>query len=103
VWIRVYQKGGPASFERVLGAGEAYRVPPTVAAPLLRTGKPEALKITVGTATAPAVGAAATTVSDVSLLGPDLMHVAQPGQGSAPQAAQNPPPSPIPALQNAAG
>jgi transcriptional regulator with XRE-family HTH domain len=103
VWIRVYQKGGPASFERVLGAGEAYRVPPTVAAPLLRTGKPEALKITVGTATAPAVGAAATTVSDVSLLGPDLMHVAQPGQGSAPQAAPNPPPAPIPALQNAAG
>jgi transcriptional regulator with XRE-family HTH domain len=103
VWIRVYQKGGPALFERVLGAGEAYRVPPTVAAPLLRTGKPEALKITVGTATAPAVGAAATTVSDVSLLGPDLMHVAQPAQGSAPQAAQNPPPAPIPALQNAAG
>jgi transcriptional regulator with XRE-family HTH domain len=103
VWIRVYQKSGPALFERVLGAGEAYRVPPTVAAPLLRTGKPEALKITVGTATAPAVGAAATTVSDVSLLGPDLMHVAQPAQGSAPQAAPNPPPAPIPALQNAAG
>jgi hypothetical protein len=49
------------------------------------------------------VGAAATTVSDVSLLGPDLMHVAQPAHGSAPQAGQNPPPSPIPALQNAAG
>jgi transcriptional regulator with XRE-family HTH domain len=102
VWIRVYQKDGPALFERVLGEGQAYRVPPTAAAPLLRTGKPEALRITVGTATAPAVGAAATTVSDVSLLGPDLMHVAQP-QNAGAQAGQNPPPTPIPALQNSAG
>ena len=102
VWIRVYQKDGPALFERVLGAGQAYRVPPTVAAPLLRTGKPEALKITVGSATAPPLGAAATTVSDVSLLGPDLMHVAQPTRTSGPQSAENPPPTPIPALQNSA-
>jgi transcriptional regulator with XRE-family HTH domain len=103
VWIRVYQKDGPALFERVLGAGEAYRVPPNASAPLLRTGKPEALRITVGTATAPAVGAAATTVSDVSLLGPDLMHVTQPPQRAGGQPAQNPPPTPNPALQNAAG
>jgi len=98
VWIRVYQKGGPALFERVLGVGEAFRVPPTAAAPLLRTGKPEALKITVGTTTAPPAGAAATTVSDVSLLGPDLMRAGEPQQ----QSAGKPAPTPIPSLQNGA-
>ena len=103
VWIRVYQKDGPALFERVLGAGQSYRVPSNVATPLLRTGKPEALKITVGTATAPPIGAAATTVGNVSLLGPDLMRVGQPALGAGGQAAQNPPPAPIPALRNSAG
>jgi cytoskeletal protein RodZ len=93
VWIRVYQKGGPALFERVLGAGESYRVPPSAEAPLLRTGKPEALKITVGTATAPAVGAPATTVSDVSLLGPDLMRTPQPSSNVAPTSNPVRPPS----------
>jgi transcriptional regulator with XRE-family HTH domain len=101
VWIRVYEKRGPALFERVLGAGETYRVPPTATAPLLRTGKPEALRITVGTVTAPAVGAPATTISDVSLLGPDLMHTGQPSSNSASQPAPNQPPAP--ALQNSAG
>jgi cytoskeleton protein RodZ len=101
VWIRVYQKKGPALFERVLGAGEAFRVPPTATAPLLRTGKPEALKITVGTAIAPPIGAPASTVSDVSLLGPDLMRSGE--RADAPLGAQNPPPAPIPSLQNTAG
>ena len=96
VWIRVYQKSGPALFERVLGAGESYRVPPTATAPLLRTGKPESLKITVGSATAPSVGAPATTISDVSLLGPDLMRAGEPTSNSAS-------PAPAPALQNSAG
>jgi transcriptional regulator with XRE-family HTH domain len=87
VWIRVYEKGGPVLFERVLGLGERFRVPPTATAPLLRTGKPEALKITVGNATAPAVGPAASTVRDVSLLGPDLMRNGQPA-GQQAQAAE---------------
>jgi hypothetical protein len=39
----------------------------------LKTGKPEGLKVTVGTAVAPPVGRPATTVSNVSLLPGDLM------------------------------
>jgi hypothetical protein len=60
---------------------------------MLRTGKPEALRISVGTADAPPVGPAATTVRDVSLLGPDLMR----GPAAAPATA-----APAPA-QNTAG
>lgn len=74
VWIQVYEKGGNKLFEGVLAAGQRYDVPTTASAPLLRTGKPEAIRISVGTADAPPIGPAAMTVRDVSLLGPDLMR-----------------------------
>ncbi len=57
----------------MLEAGESFAVPPTATAPTLTTAKAEALRITVGTATAPPVGPAATRVSNVSLLGPALL------------------------------
>jgi len=73
VWLQVYEKGGRNLFQGELAAGQRFDVPPTASAPMLKTGKPEALRISVGTADAPPVGPAATTVRDVSLLGPDLM------------------------------
>ncbi|MFL6733996.1 MAG: helix-turn-helix domain-containing protein [Sphingomicrobium sp.] len=74
VWVQIYEKSGKTIFQGELAAGQRFDVPSTSTAPLLKTGKPEALRITVGTANAPAVGPAATTVRDVSLLGPDLMR-----------------------------
>ena len=74
VWIQVYERGGGNLFMGELAAGQRYDVPANATAPLLKTGKPEALRISVGTADAPAVGPAAATVRDVSLLGPDLMR-----------------------------
>ena len=74
VWIQVYERAGTVLKAGELRAGERYDVPATAIAPLLKTGKPEALRIAVGTADAPPVGLAATTVKDVSLLGADLMR-----------------------------
>ena len=62
----------------MLQPGQTYAVPATATAPVLKTGKPEALKITVGSAVAPPVGPPATTVSNVSLLG------RRPDEGPAP-------------------
>lgn len=73
VWVQIYERGGGNLFMGELAAGQRFDVPPSAKAPLLRTGKPESLRISVGTADAPPVGPAATTVRDVSLLGPDLM------------------------------
>ena len=95
VWIQVYERSGARLFEGELAAGQRYDVPTTATAPLIRTGKPEALRISVGTATAPPIGPAATTVRDVSLLGPDLMR-----GGSA---TASPAPGTTPAVQNTAG
>ena len=94
VWIQV--KDGATTLKAgILEAGQSFEVPPTAKAPVLTTGKPEAIRISVGTADAPQVGPAATKVRDVSLLAPDLMRgpaaapPAQPGATSTPPAAQN--------------
>lgn len=72
-WIQVYEDPGSVLFQGELGPGQSYEVPATAKAPLLLTGRPEALRISVGTADAPAVGPAGKSVSGVSLLAADLM------------------------------
>ena len=72
VWLQV-KDGGTTLKEGLLQAGQSFEVPASATAPVLTTGKPEALRISVGTADAPQVGPSATTVSNVSLLAADLM------------------------------
>ena len=78
-------------FSGLLQPGQTFAVPPTATAPVLKTGKPEALKITVGASVAPPIGPAATTVHDVSLLPADLMRA---GQGPAAASPSGAAPSP---------
>ena len=91
-WIQVTDQG-KTLFEGMLQPGQTYAVPPTATAPLLKAGKPEALKITVGSAVAPPVGPAGKVASNVSLKGPDLMRAPQTAVAPAPPApAASPPP-----------
>ena len=73
VWLQVSEKGGATLFSGMLQAGQTYAVPTTATAPVLKTGKPEALRANVGNQVAPPLGPAATTVNNVSLLAADLM------------------------------
>lgn len=82
VWLQV-KDGGATLKEGILQAGETFEIPTTASAPVLTTGKPQALRISVGNATAPPVGPAATTVSNVSLLPADLLRQ-RPAPGAAP-------------------
>jgi cytoskeleton protein RodZ len=93
VWLQVTKKGGAIIFAGMLQPGQTLTVPPTAPAPLLKTGKPEALRITVGGKIAPQVGPPATTVSNVSLLPADLLKT---GPAAAPAAA-----IPVPAAPQA--
>jgi cytoskeletal protein RodZ len=104
VWISV-KDGGAILKQGELKPGESYEVPANAVAPVLTTGKPEALRIMVGTTAAPAVGPAGQTVSGVSLRGPDLMRApstAAPAAAPAPTPAARsqklaPAPAPTPA------
>jgi cytoskeletal protein RodZ len=86
VWLQVKDSGTTLK-EGILQTGQSFEVPATATAPVLTTGKPEALRISVGTADAPPVGPAATTVSNVSLLPADLMKAGAPAASPANSAA----------------
>lgn len=91
-WIQVTDQDRTL-FQGELAPGQSYEVPQTASAPLLRAGKPEALRVTVGGALAPPVGPAGRVASNVSLRGPDLM-------GSSGGNVTIPAPSAPPGVQN---
>jgi len=93
-WIQVTD-GGRTLFSGELAAGQTFTVPQDATAPLLKAGKPEALRVTVGSATAPPVGQPGRVASNVSLAPADLMR-----GGTA---ASPPAPSAPPGIQNTAG
>jgi cytoskeleton protein RodZ len=95
VWLQIYERGGDTLFQGELTAGKTFEVPATARAPLLRTGRPEALKITVGPTVAPAVGDAGKSVADVSLLGDDLLGREPAGDAAAPTPAAASGPTPV--------
>ena len=95
-WIQVTD-GGKTIFSGELPAGQSYTVPSTAIEPLLKAGKPEALRVTVGSAVAPPVGPAGHVASKVSLKPADLMR----GSPTTPGAvATVPAPSAPPGVQN---
>jgi cytoskeleton protein RodZ len=97
VWLQVSDRGA-SLFSGTLQPGQTYAVPANAVAPVLKTGKPEALKITVGSAVAPPVGPPAATVSDVSLLAASLLKTGQAASAApsptAPTTAPAPPRKP---------
>ena len=72
VWIKVREKGGATLREAVLRQGESFTIPATMTAPLLDTGRPEGLRISVGGRDVPAIGPAGKSIASVSLLPADL-------------------------------
>ena len=82
-WVQVTDQG-KTLFEGMMQPNQTFAVPPTAVAPELKAGKPEALKVTVGSATAPPVGPPGKVASHVSLKPADLMR----GGTAAPAPAQ---------------
>jgi cytoskeletal protein RodZ len=80
-WIQVTDQG-KTLFEGQLSPGQSYTVPAGVTAPMLKAGKPEALKVAVGTTVVPQVGPAGK-VTTVSLLPADLLKTSSPAPATA--------------------
>jgi len=85
-WVQIKDQG-KTLFEGQLAPGQAFTVPPTAVAPVLKAGAPEALRITVGSAVAPPVGPAGKVAANVSLLPADLMKGPQAPVAAAPPQA----------------
>jgi hypothetical protein len=91
VWVQVKDQGRTL-FEGMLNPGQNFAVPQAATAPLLKAGKPEALRISVGQAVAPAVGPPGRVASNVSLRPADLMAGGQSGTAAPPAASGQPQP-----------
>src|SRR3546814_14881310 len=66
VWLRVYETDGERLLEKTMTPGERYVVPATAEQPQILTGRPNALRVTVGTTEIPPLGPAERTISDIS-------------------------------------
>ena len=90
-WIQVTDQG-KSLFQGMLQPGQTFAVPATATAPMLKAGKPEALTVTVGGATAPPIGPPGK-VTTVSLAPASLMKGPAAQQPAAPQPSASSAPS----------
>lgn len=92
VWLRIYEEGGKRLFEKEMQAGESFKVPADAKNPQIITGRPQALRVTVGGKDVAPLGGPDRTISDVGVSAAALNARPSP----APQPGPAAPPAPQP-------
>ena len=88
VWLRISEgSGGAALFQGTMTPGQRFQIPPTAQRPVLRTGRPQVLRVSVGARDLGPIEPVERTVSDVSLRAEDVAARLQGGTAT---------PAPIP-------
>ena len=90
VWLRVTDADGNRLLEKEMSRDERWTVPDDAKSPELRTGRPDALRVSVGSKDLGALASEPKTVSGISLVAADLLGVEQPQAGPQPAAATAP-------------
>ncbi len=90
VWVKFYDAGGKQLLQKQLAPGESYTVPSDAKGPMLWTGRPEALAITVGGKPLPRLAEQQQVMKDVPVTAQALLARAQP---SAVPTGENPSPA----------
>lgn len=67
VWLKIYEAAGETLFMGEMKPGDRYQLPPTAAEPLIWTGRPEAITVSVGATQIPPLGPPDQTIRDVAL------------------------------------
>lgn len=81
VWLRVDAAGSPSAlFQGILQAGERYQVPADAQDPVIRTGRPQVLRVNIGQRDVGTLAPTEQTVSGVSLRPADLLQRIQAAQ-----------------------
>ncbi|SFF87083.1 protein of unknown function [Novosphingobium sp. CF614] len=91
VWVSVTDAGGAMLLVKELAKGESWTVPADARGPQLRTGRPDALQLTVGGKAVPRLAERPMTMSGISLMPADVRARAVPAQSPA---ASQPLPAP---------
>jgi cytoskeleton protein RodZ len=94
VWVKVYDAEDKRLYENEMKAGDSFTVPPNANKPMIVTGRPQVLSVTVGGKAIPPLGAADKTIADVEVSAAALL--ARP----APEAAASPTATPTQSAAN---
>jgi cytoskeleton protein RodZ len=90
VWLRIDRSGGGAAlFQGIMAPSQRFEVPSDAERPVLRTGRPQVLRVSIGSRDIGPLGPTERTVSNVSLLPDDLVSRIQ--GGGAPGVSLNAP------------
>lgn len=65
VWLRIYDQDGERLLEKQMAKGESFTVPPDADNPMILTGRPDALAVTVGGKPVAPLGPPEKTIADV--------------------------------------
>lgn len=83
IWIKVTDADGAQLFQKELAQGESWTVPTGARGAMLRTGRPDALTVSIGGKPVAALPDKPVTISDVSLAAADLRARANASAASA--------------------
>jgi cytoskeleton protein RodZ len=82
VWLRIYDASKTKLFEKEMAVGESYSVPANANNPMILTGRPDGLKVTVGGREVAPLGTADKAIKDVGISAAAL--AARPPAAAAP-------------------
>ena len=101
VWLSVKDESGQRLLEKTLANGERWTLPPQAQGPRLRTGRPDALQITVGGKAIPKLADKPQTVSGISLVPAALLERTGGAAPAATGGAAAPAPASVPSSRAA--
>ncbi|MDF0542016.1 helix-turn-helix domain-containing protein [Sphingobium sp. H39-3-25] len=78
VWLRIYDQTGERLLEKEMAKGESYTVPADANNPMILTGRPDTLAVTVGGRPVPPLGPPERTISDMPISAAALLARAAP-------------------------
>lgn len=78
VWVKVYDAEDKRLYENEMKAGDSFTVPPDANKPMIVTGRPQVLNVTVGGKAVPPLGTADKTIADVEVSAAALLGRASP-------------------------
>lgn len=67
VWLRIYDQDGERLLEKQMAKGDSFTVPPNANNPMILTGRPDALSVTVGGKPVAPLGPPEKTITDVPI------------------------------------
>lgn len=107
VWLRIYDEAGERLKDGLMKKGDSFTLPANARNPMILTGRPQALTVTVGGKPVPPLGAPDRTISDVPVSAEALLARAAPAPTPsarpAPVTAAPPAVAPQPAQSSPAG